>query len=187
MLLLLRLLAASGAGNIENATVEIKLINTTIGTAQGPFRTRPNQARPVPIRTEAATTVHSHGADNGDSNRKWNFFEIKFGASTQLLACPRLARCACGGCNGAGWRWWRGPWLACGMARAFCINYNIAGGRNRSKSFNIIDFIFICSGLWPQRGWKPELHGKKGVLRALPDNGTWRKSTTVCDACYKCK
>lgn len=148
-LLLLRPMVASGAGNIANATVEIKLINTTIGTDRG---SGPDQARPVPRRTEAATTVHSHGADNGDGNRKWNFFEIEFGASTQLLACPRLARCARGGCNEAGWRWWRGPWLACGMARAFCINYNIAGRQNRSKSFNIIDFIFICSGLWPQRG-----------------------------------
>lgn len=55
-------------GNIANATVEIKLINTTIGTDHG--------SGPDPGTEQsragagAATTVHSHGADNGDGNRK---------------------------------------------------------------------------------------------------------------------
>lgn len=58
----LLLLPASGTGNIAFATAEFKLINTTIGTDPG---SGPDQTRP-----EAATTVHSHGADNGDGNRK---------------------------------------------------------------------------------------------------------------------
>lgn len=58
-LLLLRLLVASGAGNIANATVEIKLINTTIGTDRG---SGPDQARPADHAEPKQQQLSTHTA-----------------------------------------------------------------------------------------------------------------------------
>lgn len=81
-------------GNIANATVEIKLINTTIGTdhGSGPDPGTEQEQERQQLSTHTVLTT-----EMAIVNELFFFFcfEIEFGASTQLSACTRLAHCAC--------------------------------------------------------------------------------------------